>query len=384
MSAHGGLLCRSMIAVLLGLLAASVGLNCNGGDGNGDDGAANGWYIYTVDSEGDVGLYTSIDTDLSDRVHISYYQFNTYPGAEGYRFRLKYAEQVPGGWEFGFVGPPAYLAADTHIRLDPSGAVHLNWCADTDEYSEAVLYATNAAGNWEVFAVEQDTGPSVHYDTYHAIDPGGGVHIAYHSNGMLKYATNATGDWKVYVVDDGSGDDVGGHPAIALDSKGALHLCYWNSTRRDLMYATNIDGGWRVFVIDDEGDVGKYADLAIDSHDGVHISYFDRATQALKYATNAPGSWQVFTIDAGVGIGLYTAIAIDSRDAVHISYLDGYNQDLKYATNRSGRWQVFTIDSAGEVGFYTSIAVDSEDYVHIAYLDDSTDDLKYATDRPPN
>ena len=61
-----------------------------------------------------------------------------------------------------------------------------------------------------------------------AIDPAGGVHIAYHipyPDGDLRYAYRApTGSWSKQTVD--ANDWAGRFPYLGLDSAGGIHVNY--------------------------------------------------------------------------------------------------------------------------------------------------------------
>ena len=54
----------------------------------------NGWYCTTVDSNGDVGYFSSLALDSNNKVHISYYY---YDGTKGY---LKYATNASSSGEW--------------------------------------------------------------------------------------------------------------------------------------------------------------------------------------------------------------------------------------------------------------------------------------------
>jgi len=54
---------------------------------------ATGWHIETVDSDGDVGIFTSIALDDDDYPHISYGEY-----IDKATSNLKYAYQDAGGW----------------------------------------------------------------------------------------------------------------------------------------------------------------------------------------------------------------------------------------------------------------------------------------------
>ena len=282
--------------------------------------AYSAWVTTTLDSEGTVGLHSSITIDSSDKVHISYY----------------------------------------------------------DETNGDLKYLTNASSSWITTTVDSDG--SVGEYTSIAIDSSDKVHISYHlakgdnlTYGDLKYANNITGVFLSTTLD--AGGDVGEYTSIAIDSSDKVHISY--QSNKSLKYATNATGAWVTTTVDSSGFTGRDTSIAIDSSGKAHISYYDETNDDLKYITNAPGFWGNLTIDSTGG--LYTSMAIDTSGKAHISYYDETNDDLKYATNASGVFVTTTLDSGGGVGEYTSMVIGSSERIHISYYDGTDDNLKYAS-----
>jgi len=73
---------RVMIVLLVALVAAGFTTGCSDWSKTFDD-----WHIYTIDSEGVVGEWTSIAIDSNDKVHISYH--------DDTNVALKYATNRP-------------------------------------------------------------------------------------------------------------------------------------------------------------------------------------------------------------------------------------------------------------------------------------------------
>jgi hypothetical protein len=343
-------------------------------------GTSGSWSSGTVDSTGDVGGYTSIAIDSSGVLHVSYFDWDDtdsdLPGD------LKYVTGTSGSW-----GGPQTLDSEgdvggfTSVAADASGNTYISYY----DWREGILLcAENSSGSW-IYEIVDDAGDVGGHSAL-GIDTSGNVHISYYDwdNGNLKYATNASGVWVVETVDSGGGGgDVGVFSDIALDSSGNVHISYYDWKNGYLKHAVKSSGAWQTEAVDSNGDVGWYTSIAIDSSDTIHISYYDFTNGNLKYVTGTYGSWGVTdTVDSTGDVGEHTSIAIDSADDIHISYYDVTNGDLRYATNKTGLWVFETVDNAGDVGEYSSIDIDLSDKVHVSYyhaINQDSGDFKYAT-----
>jgi hypothetical protein len=343
--------------------------------------ASGSWSSEPADSAGDVGLYSSISIDSSEMVHISYYEWKEItvnneeiqiPG------EIKYATNASGSWVSEIIDSEGDVGGYTSVATDSSGYVYISYY-DWENYD--LKYATNASGSWVTETVDNDVDVGVYNSI--AVDSSGKTHISYYDydNGELKYATNASGSWVITMVDNGGGGgDVGVFTDIALDSAGKVHISYNDWKNGDLKYATNASGSWLKEPVDSSADVGWYTSIAVGTSNSLHISYYDYDNGDLKYATGTWGSWNVESVDNTGDVGQDTSIAVESSGTVHISYYDGTNEDLKYATGTFGSWGITTLDSTGDTGWYTSIALDSADAVHISYYDNTQFDIKHITD----
>jgi len=273
-----------------------------------------------VDSEGRVGLFTSIALDSQGFPHISYYDFTNKD--------LKYAYKDASGWHIETVDSKGDVGQSTSIALRKLGLREL---------------------------------PHISYYDY--------------SNGDLKYAYYDGSNWHIETVD--SEGRVGGHTSIALDSNDNPHISYYASC--DLRYAYK-DYCWHIDTVDSEGEVGEFTSIALDSQGYPHISYRDIISGNLKYAYYDGSNWHIETVDSFSDrvLGGSTSIALDSNDNPHISYTTS-DFGLRYAYKDAYGWHIETVDA---VGGHTSIALDSNDNPHISYYDATNDDLKYTTKQP--
>ncbi|MGB2346789.1 MAG: putative Ig domain-containing protein, partial [Candidatus Poseidoniaceae archaeon] len=349
-----------------------------------------------IDSNGNVGEYTSIAIDSNGFKHISYYG-----GGD-----LKYATDTSGSWVVTTVDTSARRES-TSIAIDSNDAVHISYQGSGNLKYATCSSSCATASNWDLVSVDTTSTNVGEYGSI-AIDSNDTIHISYFDNGNndLKYATCSNGctsasNWtNVSVYTTGV---VGMFTSIAIDSNDALHVAFWNRTSGHtgfLRYATcssdctNTSNWNDVYIATYISGYG-FTSLAIDSNDAVHISYRGINPQLptvytnLNYATCSSGcttasNWDVVSVDTASYPTAYTSLAIDSNDAVHISYGDNnINGGLRYATCSSGctsgsNWNKVGLDATADyLGYYNSIAIDANDAVHIAYRDHTNGDLKY-------
>lgn len=135
-----------------------------------------------MDTQGDVGLWTSVAVDSDDYPHISYY--------DATNTRLKYATWTGSTWS-------------TEVVDDPPKT-------DVGQYTSLALDPTYPA-----------------------------VGISYYdfTNEDLKYAISNECVWSIEVADDGNGDNVGQYTSLAFTSSGHPCISYYDDTDDDLLYA---------------------------------------------------------------------------------------------------------------------------------------------------
>ena len=84
----------------------------------------NGWYCITVDSSGDVNYFTSLALDSNNKVHISYYDYDNK--------RLKYATNAlngtcDNGWYCTTVDSNGDVGMTSSLALDSNNKVHISY-----------------------------------------------------------------------------------------------------------------------------------------------------------------------------------------------------------------------------------------------------------------
>lgn len=343
----------SMAAMML-LSIATISVSATGDN----------WITMTIDSENDVGQFSSIAVDAEGNIHISYYDATI--------GRLMYAFTSEGAW-IPLVGDNVGdVGQYSSIAVDSNGSAHISYYDSTDGH---LKYATNSGGMWSTSVI--DSASNVGQFTSIYLDSSDKVHISYYdvNNGDLKYATNQGGTWNTTTVD--SDGNVGQYSSIVMDLSDKAHISYYDANNGNLKYATNTLPAWSVDPLDSVGDVGLWTSIDIGPGETIHISYYDATNTALKYATNPGGVWASSTLEDEGDIGEYSSLVLDSTGSPHISCFESDLGTLVYFAKSGSEWTESIIDE-GDVGQFTSITGDVDDNFHISYYDSLNLDLKYA------
>jgi hypothetical protein len=361
------------------------------------------WTCQIVDDGGginNVGQYTSLAYDGSGYPAISYYDYD-----DG---DLKLAYDRNGDEAFtpteiitvdsaGDVGMYSSLAFGTGPAIS---------YYDYDNDSLKLAYDRNDDGDFsdsgEVIPAD-DGGGSAAVGQYTSLAFGTGPAISYLdvTNRTLKlaYDRNDDGDFsddgEIITVDDTSA--LGLYTSLAFDTSGNAAISYfdWANVALKFAYDRNDNGVFtdagEIITVDNTGYTGLYTSLAFGS--GPAISYQDGFNEALKFAydRNNNGNFgdagEIVTVDSGGAdsVGLYTSLAFGTGPA--ISYYNDTAGDLKFAYDGDddgvfAAGEITTLDSAGFVGLYTSLAFGSG-YPSISHYDATGDNLKLARYVPP-
>jgi len=185
------------------------------------------WNIETLDRGGMHG--TSLALDGADRPHIAYLNVS--------RGELDYVFFDGNAWNYEAASPAVIdnsPEAGPSLAVDPSGGVHIAF-GDGTFPSRFLKYAFRDGSGWSAETV--DTLPRV-LSASLALDPDGQPRIAYQRmsppagpEGTLLYAWK-TGGWRTETVDqDLSDDHTGAWASLAIDRSGRPHLSYFRGSR---------------------------------------------------------------------------------------------------------------------------------------------------------
>lgn len=330
---------------------------------------ASTWTIQTVDSDGDVGVGSSIVFDNLGRPWISYSDITVSPDNH-----LKVAHFTGTTWEKSIVDPAGDTA--TVIALDKTGNPAI---AYQDSVTPAMKYAKLVGNTWTISVVDAacqtSSGISLVFDS------GNVAHIAYIDrtdpwSPILKYATpSGPSSWSFETVTtDCSGSD-SAMASIQVDSAGTPYISYYNTASNSLVIAHKVGAlNWPEQTIV-SGDA-EYPSLKLNSAGNPCVCYF--MITGLYYAYFDGSSWHSERVDPSVQLDYFTSLVLDVAGYPHISYYDSARNDLKYAYYDGSVWQVETVDATGVVGPYASLALDSSGYPYIAYRDSTLGTLKCA------
>lgn len=270
-------------------------LAMNRGFGSGGNcGPNNSWLCQTVDSGGDVGMYSSIAVNpLTGGIGIAYY--------DAINGQLKYAYGeicATCSWSINAIDktisfPPASVGKYASLKFNNLGWPSIAYYFENTSGVDALMVASYRA-----------------------------------SGGDCGYGTQAD-KWDCDTIITGEG--VGQYASLAIDDLGDRHVAYYDGGNGDLWYArsgTPANCGpsniWLCIPVDSASDVGKYASLYVDNGDDFHIAYYDATADKLKYAVEVSG---------GGNCGVFGSAQCESIDDM---YTDSHPLGVSMAEDAGG------------------------------------------------
>jgi len=328
------------------------------------------WTTEVVDSNGDVGQYSSLVITGGGDPEIAYYNAT---GGD-----LKIAGWTGSSWNVNSL--PFADDVGSYVSQTRNSATTVKFVSMYDATNGDLISMNSGGGPPTVIDSFGDVGQ---YSSI-AVNPvTNTIAISYYnaSTGDLKVAVNASGSGWINKTIDSVGD-VGLYTNIVfMGINDTMSVCYYDATNHALKNAWQWGGvgPWDTMAIDEDpplGDLGKWpSQFAIG--DDWWGSYYDQTNGNLKFQSFVGYSFGQTVPDNAGDVGQYTSIGVNSTGRVFISYYDVTNGDLKLAWNESTTWYNMTLDSTDNVGLYTSLKIDSNDAIHISYYDATNGYLKY-------
>ncbi|MCK4444326.1 MAG: exo-alpha-sialidase, partial [Thermoplasmata archaeon] len=387
------------------------------------------WFVdaRTIDSNGDVGMYSSLALDSTGKAHISYYDKT--------KGNLKWST----GMNFEWITPNIYDEGDTGLytsievdsndrprisfagpsfsggsnpaigtdceREDSCSYVHMVW-AESEEIArnayQRIYYQRSSdkgkiwetpvksiSSAWRHFAGIPNyymSGPpsiSVVGRTVHVVwshqYPGGSFNM-----GVFYQRSEDNGDtWldeEVRIDDAPSGGSGAAFPdSLDIYADEDYVNVVWQGGLRILSVRSAVSeahtrDGWTY-------DFGKYSSIAVDLTGRAFITSWDE-TRGNLIISGSPenGNFGSKMVDRLGNVGQFTSVALSPGNYPYprIAYYDQANGDLRYASWNGTDWIIKIVDVSDDVGQHASLEMDSQDNAHIAYYDFTSGDLKYA------
>jgi len=147
---------------------------------------------------------------------------------------------------------------------------------------------------------------------------------------------------------------------------------------------------WSCTTVDAPGWVGRFTSLAIGTDGNPVISYSDRTNENLNFAkcgnSSCTSGNTITIVDSTDIVGWFTSITIGTDGYPVISYFSSTTQELKFAKCiggnciSQGSWSTTIVDKTGFTGgnWDTSIAIGTDGLPVISYFDRDDSNLNFA------
>lgn len=320
------------------------------------------WVTTTVDSNGNVGLHSSIALDAANYAHISYY--DTLNGD------LKYAYQDATGWYTATLDSAGDVGQFTSLKVDSQGYAHISYYGVSNG---DLKYAYQDAGGWHVETVDP-TNQTGRYTSL-ALDSNDYPHISYEAitGYVVKYAYKDVTGWH-YESPPSVGQVF--NTAIALNSSDEPRIAYIDGQNHDLYYGYKDGTGWHFSVVYNTASGIGGLGFVVDASDKAYLAYgvANLGTVLFSYQDGMSG-WIQETVQSGAGTTNYYSLA-QAGGTIHMSWWSAPLGALQYGERTASGWRLTTVVT-GSVGQYSGIALDSNGRPHISHWASSSNDLMY-------
>lgn len=330
-----------------------------------------------IDSAGPgVGVYSAIEIDPTDRLHIASYVSDWN--------RLQFQYGLPGDWQIEQLSSDNSTQGVVSLALDADDIPGAAFENETGALHARVRSSPPPDdGVWSYLAdpVEIDLGE----DLLQARSPAlafaldGTALLAYIKGSDLIFARyHPVSGWTKTVVDSGS--NMRGLKML-LTPEDQVHLVYLEEGQ--LWHALYNAVSWSTQIVVKKGLLSHVYDLALGSSGELHLAYMADDLQNLMYTRRVcqtTCTWSnPVVIDAAAE--RFVAMAVDRLDILHVIYQ--YTNDLTlesglgYARRVGGTWVVQQL-LPGALNEQADIALDSANKPYITFYDTQLGDLMLA------
>jgi hypothetical protein len=225
-------------------------------DVGGNCGTDNAWYCEVVDTDGDVGKFSSVDlyynSSSSDRkIGVAYYDATN----AALKVAIWSCSLIGScGWSISTIqqgiANVSSFGRYASLKFDSLGAAHIAYHSENSFGDEALRYVSyvgsggncgvgSALDKWECDIVE--SGPNT--GTHISLDLTGNdaPYIAFYdiSPGEMRVCNHTGNSWACATIDNVSY----GFPSIALDQSNRAHIAYYDGVSGMLKYAHYVGSG---------------------------------------------------------------------------------------------------------------------------------------------
>ena len=346
--------------------------SCAGDLGVGED----GWHREVAGDPGSTGGAHGLALDASGQAHLL--------AVDNTTGMLRHGAPSADGWAWTPVGWVGTEQGPCHVGIDELGHLHAALRAGRPA---ALLYATNASGEWTLEPVAEAEQPQ---SAALAVGPEGTPHLAWidTADEVLLHATPGLEGWEVDTA-VGAGPKRG--VALAVDRAGQAVVAYQSGLfQAQLRVARQQpDGSWSDEVADGSANAGGKVSLALGLDGAAHLLHYvwlgERLTWVV-YTSDSWGDWSSVPVSPAHldTRGVATAIAIGAGDAVHLAYHDEDQQQLHYALLLGGEWFRQRLDEQlARFPVRIDMASGAGRLLRVAYNDASSGELKLASNQAP-
>lgn len=353
----------------------------------GNSSCSTGNTIATPDSIDNVGQYTAITIDSSNRPVVSYYD-----ATKGILKVLHCGNAAcTAGNVIAMPDLTSSNGVQSSVKLNAAGkpvvayfdftkkSLKMLFCGNANCTASNTISTVDASGDvgrYPSLVLSNNGNPAVSY-----LDlMNGKLKILRCGNQLCSAGNNI-------VSVSGAGGVTGYFSSLKLDTNNLPVVSFYNLSNGDLniLQCGNAlcSANNSVVVPDITGNVGMYTSLNLDASNNPIVSYYDATNGDLKVlhcgsTTCNPNSNVV--ADSAANVGQYSSLKLDSMGKPVVSYWDQTNGDLKFLhcgnANCTAGNSITSPDTTGNTGWDTSLQIDSIGNPVISYFSNTESAMK--------